>query len=427
MRNLVLVAAACALSGGLFWLLSLQRAEAGANLDPFLEEASAALVAAVASGAESERSALTLVVGGSIEGESPLHLARRPKGIWGRILAKRVKRQFVFELSEAGFPVGWNPAVRPDPEDSELVEPFARILVKAAEAGVPVRILVHGDAAPFVVAAAERASESTGKPAVSKLVAVGVRLADIKAKDPKKRGEETLRSGKVVADWNLLWIDPKSVPSSLAVHGPDGVFERDPAGFGWKSLVLTAFERGPEALRPRKVPEPARRPRPRDRIRQKPKSGLDMLGKSATASKENPQYPRAGVPSGSRFYPLGDTGWFVTKDRLAEFPVQYMGDELVIVRENARVRLYTGRNGTRAVCGRAGIEIQRAVWNGYPVEKCYEVPSREPDLADGFQEYWTVIDGDTLITVSYRYPTGMRNVYVYLIQEVIGALTDRKY
>jgi len=406
--------AACALAGGIFWGYSQWLATPSPeNLKPFLDRVNTELVQAAKEGRT-----LTLVIGDPEASKNPLLLTKRVSGIWGRILGEKNNGDFVVRLGKAGFPLGWNPIVRLDPNNKELLEPFARMLVTAGEAGVPIRIMAQGEAVAFVL----HAAEASGAPQFKVVVAAGVRLGDIKARKPR--------------DTVAVWIDPDIVPPSLNVETEMSAFERDPGYDTWEEILIRALKGGALALKPRKLPKASSsRPLSWKKGKPKPTSGLQMLQKDVAMldpeSESTKEFLKKQFSDKKLFHRLGNTGWFIKKENLRGIQIQYDNNGLSWyhgsgTQEAHRIRLHTGYNETRGVCGKSGHRITRSNWKGYPVDICSEVPSQEVDLPDGFTEHFTIVDGDAIISIQYRYAPGTtRDKYASVKYNIIGALIKK--
>lgn len=414
------VSIACALAGAAFWVYTSVRAPRAADPGPFFERLDAAIVKAAAEGSGPEGAVLTIVLGGSREAETPLFVVRPPRGLWARLLRKDPEPVFAARLAKAGFTLVYDGA------DDAFAEPFARMLVAAGRAGVPVRVAAQGDSVIVAVRAADLASETLGKPAVSRLVAAGVPLSAIKAKLPKKRRDSLYAERRVLETWTHLWIDPLMVPPALEVESREKSFERDPGNADWDKIVLSALDGGAEALVPPPPPPP---PQPVVRqfrnaegrsFRKEMKTSLQMLKEAQAAADKNPD----GAPAGET-HPVRDTGWLMLKSGLDGF--QFItGHEAVAfwAQGGLRIDVLAGnRDYAREYCARAGREPKPSEYRTRKVEICANVPTPEDGRPLAHHDYFTILERTGRITVAYMYERPeLRGKEMDRFRTAIGAL-----
>jgi len=227
MRGILAVGLAGLLCFGLFWATRGGRGEPAA-----LAKAEArldALAAALVLKAGPDR-LLTIVVvdpgGGDSYGEIVRALGREPAT------------------------VTWGFAALPSAADRERVAPFARILVRAAEAGVRVRVVAPGDAAGLALSGAREAGQGRTAPVVERLVLLGASFVYVGQRFPGL--SEQVMGAASIGELDAVWTRPGDaggtfhVDSWLGGAAPSGREVRLD-GADWAAVALGVSRRGAAA------------------------------------------------------------------------------------------------------------------------------------------------------------------------------------
>ena len=445
MRNLNIVMAGCALAGGLFWAYTQWIAPTSSdNLGPFLAQVNDELLKAAAEGRGPGQVVITLVIGDPDAPKNPLMLAKRTGGFWGKILGEKNDGNFVAQIGEKGHMIGWLPTHPFDPGDRKQVAPFARILVKASNAGAIIRVLAQGEAVGFVATAAAIATEETGRPAVARLVGAGVRLGDIKARWPDAKN--TFERQDVIGDRVLVWIDPEAVPRALQVESVGISFERNPGYATWQEILIRALDGGALSLKPLEQAESnanivPRTRRFRDRTGRafnkrmnKPSSGLDMLrqdGKPIEASTAAEAKP----PMGDR-HRIGKSGWSIAKIFRAASYLEPRGGggmlwgsspHMINVTTNAKGNQVGNMRTANDFCNERGKKPQPTKFEGSPAAICARFSMPEDSRPQAHHDVLTIFLQGAHINIKYTYDTlGDRESGLQKFHSVLSAIKKDK-
>ncbi|MFH1723318.1 MAG: hypothetical protein ABII00_01730, partial [Elusimicrobiota bacterium] len=152
MRGIVLVALAGLLSAAIFWTWRGRSQGEEAGLDLLTSRVDGLLLRWAREQPATGERFITFVLSDPFAGTDPMGLpAGERRGLFDRWFAEEGAAAFTRPFEGEPGVVVWNLVAIPSAADNRPVAAFARILVKAADAGAHVRVIARGRAAGLAV------------------------------------------------------------------------------------------------------------------------------------------------------------------------------------------------------------------------------------------------------------------------------------
>lgn len=444
MRALVVLLAAtgCALLVTFFWRQQLLgRVEPMPPLVAQLER----LVEEGAFGGQSpEQLVATLVFSEPFKEADPWDLSPRRKGGMSAMFGEPRETAFLAALGREPKTAGWRLDGADAASAGEAEAQMSAALSWAAEKGVRLRVVAHGASVIPVLRAALAAPESE-PPTLERLLGVGVRLADIKAREPALA--EALEARAPAGQWFNLFSEASVVPRELGLErvapgAPPELQELAWPGSSWVPTVLGVVQRGAPQAAPA-MPKAAAGSQLSVRQFRAVKDGtitqrhVDGKGNLVSGSllvpklakEEIPPDPEAGenkvgdpnagaaaggAAPGGPAIPLGDTGW-----SLVPAPTLPGATGKRIDCVGARVLMQEARHSVAVSCFRPNRNfaqeaapgcqdrpknLVRFTLKGRPVAICKERPPSTDFKGGNWGDTFQADAGDFFINVTYSYP-----------------------
>lgn len=439
MRALVVLLAAtgCGLLVTFFWRAQvLGRVE---PMPPLVAQLDRLVEAGALGGSSPESLIATLVFSEPFREADPWDLVPRKKGGMSSMFGEPRETAFLAALGREPRTAAWRLDGLDAGSSSEAQEQMAAALAWAAQKGARLRVVAHGGSLVPVLRAALEAPASE-PPVIERVLGVGVRLADIKARDPALA--TALEARQPGGQWLNLYSEPAVVPRALGLEQVDlsgmaVVQELAWPGSSWVPTVVGLAMRGAPQAAPAM---PSAAPGSQMSVRQFrnakegtsfqrvvdgkghlvsgslliPKLDKEEIPPDPEAAENKIGDPAAAAPPGK--VALGESGWSIT--RVPGF-VGLAGTKIEC--GQGRVLLQDGRFSVTAGClkerrdegGMTAIKcskhpknIVRFKLKGRPVAICKEMPPSKDYKGGNWSDLFEAVSGPYAIDISYSYPDG---------------------
>lgn len=195
-------------------------------------------------GATPESLVATLVFSEPYKEADPWDLTPRKKGGMSSMFGEPRETAFLAALGREPRTAGWRMADASSTDEAEAQ--MAAALAWAAQKGARLRVIAHG-AALAPVLRAMLAAPAAEPPVVERVLGVGVRLADIKAREPELAA--ALDGRAPAGQWFNLFSEASVVPRELALEriepgAPPVLQELAWPGSSWVPTVVGLSQRG---------------------------------------------------------------------------------------------------------------------------------------------------------------------------------------
>lgn len=438
MRALVVLLAAtgCALLVTFFWRQQLLgRVEPMPPLVAQLER----LVEEGALGGQTPESLIaTLVFSEPFKEADPWDLAPRRKGGMSAMFGEPRETAFLSALGREPRTAGWRLGGADEDSTAVAEAQMAEALAWAAEKGARLRVVAHG-AALIPVLRAALAAPPSEPPTLERVLGVGVRLADLKAREPAL--VQALDARAPAGQWFNLFSEASVVPRELGLErvtpgSPPELQELAWPGSSWVPTVLGIVQRGAPQAAPAM---PSAAPGSQQSVRQfrakegtthqrvvdgkgnlvsgsllVPKLAKEEIPPDPEAGENKGGDPSAGAASAPGQVALGDSGWSI--QRVSGF-VGLAGSRIDcgsarVLKQDGRysvsLQCYKENRGpggmTRTRCANLPKNVVRFKLKGKPVAICKEVPPSRDFKGGNWSDMFEALSGEHAIDVYYSYP-----------------------
>lgn len=408
-------------------------------MPPLVAQLEKLVEAGALGGQSSESLVATLVFSEPFKEADPWDLVPRKKGGMSSMFGEPRETAFLAALGREPRTAGWRLGGLDAGSSGEAQAQMSAALAWATEKGARLRVVAHGVSLVPVLRAALEAPASE-PPVLERVLGVGVRLADIKARDPALA--TALESRRPAGQWLNLYSEPSVVPRALGLEqvdlaGISVVQELAWPGNSWVPTVVGLSLRGAPQAAPAM---PSATPGSQMSVRQFrnakegsvfqhvvdgkghlvsgslliPKLDKEEIPPDPEAAENKIGDPAAAAPPGK--VALGDSGWSI--QRVPGF-VGLAGAKIEC--GQGRVLLQDGRfsvtagclkekrdaEGMTAVkCARYPKNIVRFKLKGRPVAICKEVPPSKDYQGGNWSDLFEAVSGPYAIDISYSYPDG---------------------
>lgn len=459
MKALVVLLAAVGCTLLVMWFWREQMKGTVEPTPPLVAQLERLVEAGALGGATPESLVATLVFSEPFKEADPWDLAPRKKGGMSAMFGEPRELAFTTALSREPRTAAWRMAAS---DAAGAQAQMSEALAWAAQKGARLKVVAHG-AALLPVLRALLAAPPSDPPVVERLLGVGTRLADIKARDPALA--EALSARRPAAQWLNVFSEPAVVPRLLELEEVDlggmaAVRELAWPGSSWVPTVVGLAQRGaPQAARDLPVEAPGSQMSVRQfravkdgTLTQRVVDGkghlvsgsliVPKLGKEEVPPDPEAAENKVGDPAAAAAAPaagsvaLGESGWSI--NRVSGF-MGLAGNKIPC--EGSRVLLQDAGHIVTLACvkearrpgGMAGVRCEgrpknlvRFTLKGRPVAICKEVPPAR-QFADGnWSDFFEALSGGHAVDLSYSYPPGARPKHLDDFMKAIDALVPPK-
>ena len=456
MKGIALVAAAGLLSAAIF----LAWRKGAPSSDDAFAAAGAGAASIIAGwlerGVPPEQRIMTLVLALPEAGPEAITLADPPRKSFLQKLLGRPDDSFAQAFERLPDSVLCRMAVLPTAQSEPRVAPFARILVKAGDAGGRVRVIAQGRTAALAAEAALAATRP-GRPAVERLVAIGVDFAGLEKSYPGLVARVKAAGPESSGEWHDIWFAPEKVPRTFMRESwIVGTAQPAVAEYAWEQtdawpeIVLRVWQGGASAklgealaaAEPITAPSQSGRRSAREAKWRAPKESgaldgsLEMLRvtekKAAEQASAPPPPPNAaGSKAVITKNSIADTGWvFLPPPGFRRFD-EDGNTQFSIVWSKKRAQGFDIRLGhnygsvSRAatLCGEQKLAIQEHDHRGYKAELCAGLSWVDGGREDVITILSTLLGGKgRTLDLEYNYPEGRREDHAAEFMVAVEAL-----
>lgn len=458
MRALVVLLALTGCTLIVFWFWREQMKGRVEETPPLVAQLERLVEAGALGGQSPEDIVATLVFSEPFKEADPWDLAPRRKGGMSSMFGEPRETGFLAALGREPRTAVWRLPSADESARAGAESQMAEALLWAAQKGARLRVIAHGTALVPVLRAA-LAAPLAEPPVVERVLGVGVRLADIKAREPELAA--ALDSRAPAGQWFNLFSEASVVPRELGLElvtpgAEPELRELAWPGSSWVPTVVGLSQRGAPQAAPA-MPKAAAGSQLSVRQFRAVKDGtitqrhIDGKGNLVSGSllvpklakEEIPPDPEAGekkagdpapaAPAPVGKVALGDSGWSIQRVPgfvgLAGSRIECEHAGRVLLQDVGHIVSVTclkerrDAGGMTAVrCGDKPKNLVRFKLKGRPVAICKELaPSRQ--YKDGnWSDYFEAISGGFAIDVSYSYPGGTRGKHLDDFMKAIDAL-----
>ncbi|TBR18422.1 hypothetical protein EPO15_15235, partial [bacterium] len=441
MRGLVVLLAATGCALLVFWFWQQQLIGRVEPMPPLVAQLEKLVEAGAFGGQSPEGLVATLVFSEPFKESDPWDLAPRRKGGMSAMFGEPRETAFLAALGREDRTAAWRLGGADAASAAEAQAQMSAALAWAAEKGVRLRVVAHGAALAPVLRAA-LAAPASDRPPLERLLGVGVRLADLKAREPELAA--ALDARPPAGQWFDLFSEAAVVPRELALErvtpgGPPELAELAWPGSSWVPTVLGLVQRGAPQAAPAM---PSAAPGSQQSVRQfrsakeglysqrvvdgkghlvsgsllVPKLAKEEIPPDPEAAENKAGDPAAGAPAAPGKVALGDSGWAIQRVPgfvgLAGTKIDCGASRVLLQDARYSVTLQCLKE-PRAAGGMAAVKcasrpknVVRFNLKGRPVAICKEVPPGREFKDGNWSDYFEAVSGDYAIDLSYSYPDG---------------------
>lgn len=442
MRALVVLLALTGCSLIVMWFWREQMKGRVDETPPLVAQLERLVEAGALGGQSPEDIVATLVFSEPFKEADPWDLAPRRKGGMSSMFGEPRETGFLAALGREPRTAVWRLPSADEAARAGAESQMAEALVWAAQKGARLRVIAHGAALVPVLRAA-LAAPLAEPPVVERMLGVGVRLADIKAREPELAA--ALEARAPGGQWFNLFSEASVVPRELGLElvTPGAAPElRELAwpGSSWVPTVVGLSQRGAPQAAPAM---PSAAPGSQVSVRQfravkdgtltqrhvdgkgnlvsgsllVPKLAKEEIPPDPEAGEKKDGAPVAGAPTPVGKVALGDSGWSI--QRVPGF-VGLAGSKIDcgssrVILQDARYSIQVGclkerraPGGMTAIkCDKHPKNIVRFKLKGRPVAICKEVPPSREYKGGNWSDLFEAVSGDYAVDISYSYPDGV--------------------
>lgn len=463
MKALVVLLAAVGCGLLVMWFWREQMKGRVEPMPPLVEQLERLVEAGALGGQSPESLVATLVFSEPFREADPWDLAPRRKGGMSSMFGEPRELAFTTALLREPRTAAWRLASSDAAAQAAAEAEMLAAARWAAEKGARLRVVAHG-ASLIPVLRAALAAPQADPPVVERVLGVGVRLADVKAREPALA--EALVARRPAAQWLNVFSEPSVVPRLLELEEVDlggmaAVRELAWPGSSWVPTVVGLAQRGaPQAARevPAEAPGSQLSVRQFRAVKDGTMTGRVVDGKGHLVSgslivpklgkEEIPPDPEAAenkvgdveaastAGGGGELVPLGETGWSIRRQPgfkgLEGAKVACVGRRVLVQEASHWIGLScyrrpaTSQDAPEDFCRGRPKNLVRFQLKGKPVAICKETPP-SAQFADGnWQDLFEAKAGEFVIQLEYSYPPKGRARKLDVYMSAIDALVPPK-